>query len=296
MLPEALSEQSAMVADDIRREFALGDNVDRFVTGTQPVFAAGDSYVIKLFQLTERRHFETEVAALTRIDSTLSIPTPRVVATGQRGEWWFVAMTRLLGRPLVEVWQTLAFDERCRLVSEVGASLAELHALATDDLAPLAVDWSRFMRQQRDSARDRQAAKGLEPLWLDQVDAFLERWHPADDGRRVLLHTEVMREHLLVDQRHGTWQLSGLFDFEPAMVGAPEYEFASVGIFVACAEPKLFHIALDAYGLRRDDAFPLRVMAYSLLHRYSNLRWYLERLPHARHSDLESLARSWFAT
>jgi len=33
----------------------------------------------------------------------------------------------------------------------------------------------------------------------------------------VLLHTEVIREHLLVDP--GTWTLSGRLDFETAMTG-----------------------------------------------------------------------------
>ena len=294
MAAEPVPEQSAVVADGIRREFSLGASIERFATGSLPVFAVGDRYVVKLFPQKSRRHFESEAAALTNIDGALTIPTPRVVATGARGGWCFVVMTRLRGRSLVEVWPSLRFDERRRLVGEVGASLAQLHARSTDGLAPLAVDWSRFMQEQHDSGRERQAAQGLESRWLEQVEKFLERWYPADDGRRVLLHTEVMREHLLVVQKHDTWQLSGLFDFEPAMVGAPEYEFASVGLFVTCAEPGLFGVALDAYGLRRDDAFPFRVMAYALLHRYSNLRWYLERLPVGGHSDLESLAQSWF--
>jgi hypothetical protein len=51
--------------------------------------------------------------------------------------------------------------------------------------------------------------------------------------RRVLLHTEIMREHLLVTPHADGWSLSGLFDFEPAMRGAREYEFASVGLFVS---------------------------------------------------------------
>jgi len=282
------------VAEHIRAEFSLGASIEPFAAGSVPVFAAGDRYVVKLFFQSDRRHFETEVTALMRVHAALSIPTPRVVASGERDGWWFVVMTRLAGRSLVDVWPTLGFDERCRLVRDVGTSLAELHAIATDNLAPLAVDWSRFIREQRESCRERQATNGLGPPWLDGIDDYLDRWCPADDGRRVVLHTEIMREHLLVDQQQDGWRLSGLFDFEPAMVGAPEYEFASVGIFLTCAEPGLFRIALDAYGLPFDDALALRVMAYTLLHRYSNLRWYLERLP-VVHSDLESLARSWFA-
>jgi hygromycin-B 7''-O-kinase len=178
---------------------------------------------------------------------------------------------------------------------EVGAALAALHATATDELAPLAVDWPRFMDAQRASCRDRQLARGLGAPWVDAVGDFLARWTPSDDGARVLLHTEVMREHLLVERREGAWHITGLIDFEPAMLGAPEYELAAVGIFLTCAEPGLLRVLLDAYGAEVDDELPLRIMAYALLHRYSNLRWYLERLPVLDDvGDLESLARRWF--
>jgi len=251
--------------------------------------------VVKLFPPDERAHQAAESAALDRIDGSLCIPTPRLIASGDRGNWCFVVMTRLHGRRLDEVWPSLRPEERRRLARGVGAALAELHALDPDGLELFPGDWPRFMRMQRDSCRERQAARGLGAPWIDRIDEFLARRFPADDGRRALLHTEVMREHLLVDDRDGGWRLSGLFDFEPAMVGAPEYEFASVGVFLGCAEPGILGAVLDGYGMTRDEDLPPRLMAYLLLHRYSCLRWYLERLPApAGATALESLARSWF--
>lgn len=286
-------DDSALVADRIRQELSLGAAVSRYASGSLPVFAV-DDHVIKLFPAKAGSHFETEKAALARIDGKLSIPTPRLLAAGERDDWLYVVMSRLRGQSLAEMWPVLSSDERRRLLHDVGTGLAELHAMDTDDLPALGIDWAQFMQTQHESCREHQAAKGLEPRWLEQLNGFLERWSPRDDGRRVLLHTEVMREHLLVDELNGRWQLSGLVDFEPAMVGAPEYEFGAVGLFVACAEPGLLDIVLDAYGAKRDAELPYRLMAYKLLHRYSNLRWYLERLPSGGNTTLESLARHWF--
>lgn len=255
------------------------------------MFAVDDTYVIKLFPSDEPAHFEAERTALARIDGSLSIPTPRLVNAGQIDEWHFIAMTRVAGETLARVWHAIPPDERLTLTRRVGAALAELHSISIHDCAALTVDWPAFMRAQRETAVARQAAKGLAPEWRHQVGDFLERWMPHDYGRRVLLHTEVMREHLLAEQRDGAWRLTGLVDFEPAMIGAPEYEFASVGLFVGCAEPGLFAAALDAYGIELE---PERTMAYALLHRYSHLRWYLERLPHDSNTTLESLAHRWF--
>lgn len=288
-------DDSAAIVDAIRRELSLGVGLKRFASGSVPVFAVGDEYVVKLFPPTESSFFNTEREALTRIDGLLSIPTPRPIAAGERGQWFYVVMTRLSGCSLAEAWDTIDTHDRYQLMREVGAALAALHAIATNALAPLAVDWPRFMDAQRASCRERQLAKGLGAPWVDSVGGFLERWTPSDDGARVLLHTEVMREHLLVERREGAWHISGLIDFEPAMLGAPEYELAAVGIFLTCAEPGLLRVLLDAYGAEVDDELPLRIMAYALLHRYSNLRWYLERLPVPDDvGDLESLARRWF--
>ncbi len=290
------TDDHASVVESIRRELSLGSGVTRFPTGSVPVFAVGDEHVVKLFPQRERAFYETERAALRRIDGNLPIPTPRVLAAGERGDWLYIVMTRLHGNSLAETWPTIELPDRLRLMREVGAALAALHATPTHDLALLTVDWPRFMDAQRASCRERQLAKGLASPWADGVDDYLARWMPSDPGAHVFLHTEVMREHLLVERREGAWQLSGLVDFEPAMIGAAEYEFAAVGVFVSCAEPGLLGALLDAYGADLDDEFPLRVMAYALLHRYSNLRWYLERLPVADEiGDLEALARRWFS-
>jgi len=288
-------DDGAVIAEAIRGEHSLGADVKRFASGSVPVFAVGDGHVVKLFPEGERSFFDTERAALTRIGGALSIPTPLLISSGERGRWSYIVMTRLPGCSLAEAWQTISTHDRSQLMREVGAALAELHATATDSLAPLSVDWRRFVHAQRASCRERQRANGLGTPWLDVVDDFLARWTPGDDGRHVLLHTEVMREHLLVERREDGWHTSGLIDFEPAMLGAREYEFASAGIFLTCAEPGLLRVLLDAYGPDVDDEFPLRIMAYALLHRYSNLRWYLERLPVPDNSgDLEWLARRWF--
>src|SRR5512144_1114481 len=105
-------DDSAAVADAIRCELSLGVGLRRFASGSVPVFAVGDEHVVKLFPPAERSFFNTEVAALTRIDGRLSIPTPRPIATGERGQWSYVVMTRLSGCPLAEAWDTIETRDR----------------------------------------------------------------------------------------------------------------------------------------------------------------------------------------
>jgi hygromycin-B 7''-O-kinase len=73
--------------------------------------------------------------------------------------------------------------------------------------------------------------------WLSQIEGFLESVPLARGREPVLLHTEVIREHLVVSP--GTWTLSGLLDFETAMTGDRAYESVAAGLFVSRGDPRL---------------------------------------------------------
>lgn len=101
----------------------------------------------------------------------------------------------------------------------------------------------------------------------------------------------MMREHLLVTP--GTWTLNGVLDFETAMTGDRGYEFAAVGLFVSRGDPRLLGRLLAAYGQSFD---PRELLAYTLLHRYSNLNGYLTQLPAPPVPTLDAAAATWFGT
>lgn len=272
--------------------------VTRFASGSVPVYAVGERHALKLFPPGERDHALTEERALAAVAGQLPFPTPEPIAAGTLEGWCYVLMARLHGRPMVEAWPELTEADRDRLATELGEGIAALHALDPVALGDAAADWEAFLRAQRGTAAERQRARGLDARWVEQVPAFLDAWTPAPGGPRALLHTELMREHLLVAPGPRGWEVSGLFDFEPAMVGAPEYDFASFGVFVSCGDGRFLRRAPLAYGYAEgalDGALQRRLLAYALLHRYSNLRWYLERLPAPGETSLDAPAARWWA-
>ena len=279
--------------DAIIESHHLGGEVIRFSDGSLPVYAVGDAHVLKLYPPVFASECTTESSVLSAIAGRLPIPTPRVEGLGEHDGWSYVVMSRLHGESLATAWPRIDVDDRERLLASVGEALAALHAIRDPALALAPPDWSAFVAAQRANAVEQQRSKGLEPSWLAQIPAFLDAVPLDLAAPRVLLHTEVMREHLLVREVEGRWELSGLFDFEPAMCGAAEYELASVGVFVSGGDPRLLRALLLAYGYRAgslDEAFSRRILAYAILHRYSNLRWYLERLPPLEAPTLDALA------
>lgn len=289
----AIARRHRIAVDEAR-------GAQRYDSGSLPVYALSEGTVLKLYPPEDAAHAEVEAQVLAFVDDRLPVATPRVIATGAQDGWRYLLMTRLRGRRLVEAWTDLDGRGRERVAEQTGAALGALHALDGTALRAIEPDWDDFVAAQRASAVERQRARRLAPQWLERIEPFLDAWMPEAPPRRALLHTEVMREHLMVDvaPAGGGVALTGLFDFEPAMTGHPDYEFASVGLFVTCGDARLLRRLMLAYGRRAadldDDALPCRLMAHALLHRYSNLRWYLERLPAPGATTLEDLARAWW--
>ncbi|MEQ9504285.1 MAG: aminoglycoside 3'-phosphotransferase/choline kinase family protein [Deltaproteobacteria bacterium] len=281
------------LASAIATKLGIEDTPVRYKTGSVPVFRFGER-VLKLFRPNEERYIATELAVLRRLLGRITIPTPEALDSGTFDDWHYLLMRRVEGDPLDEIWADIDPRSRVALMRSLGESMAQFHAVPTDDLDDVASDWSAFLAEYRPNVREKHLDKGLAERWADQLDAFVDRWYVEDD-RRALLHTEVMRQHVMAQRDANGWRLSGIVDFEPSMVAPPDYELASVGVFTTCGEPGLLAAYLEGYGTPWDESIPNRIMAQAILHRYGNLKWYLERLGDAdAATTLEGLAADWF--
>ncbi len=254
----------------------------RYKDGSLPVYALGDK-VIKLYPQVYRDESQLESTVLQAVQHRLPIPTPVLHEVGESDGWAYVLMSKLDGEVLYTVWPSLSHNERLDIASQLGEALAVLHQLEPPAIEP---DWDTFIKAQRENCVDRHREIGLGEHWLTQIPAFIgEEQVP----RKALLHTEISCEHLLI--RDG--RLTGLFDFEPAMAGAPEYEFASLGFFVSQGDATILRRALESYGYQDIESVPKIALKYLILHRFGNIHAYLARRQ-AKANTLDELADEWF--
>ena len=283
-----------MLKDLCARLGLAGAPLTRFQDGSRPVYAVGDEHVLKLFPAAAAGDGLAEGRVLTHLQGRLPVPTPRErdFGTCENG-WRYVLMSRLRGENLAHAWDRVPQSHRERLVTEIGETLAVLHSLDPDPLADVLGpgDWAAFLDRQAAGAVAQQRANGLPAAWLEQIPDFLASVPLPRAPRPSLLHTEVMAQHFLVDP--DGWQLTGLFDFEPAMIGDRAYDFVGVGLFVTRGDPALLARLTGAYGHTFD---PSALLAHTLLHVYSDLPWYLSELPVPAEETLASLAGAWFGT
>ncbi|WP_320781379.1 aminoglycoside phosphotransferase family protein [Streptomyces sp. CRN 30] len=298
-LDEVVRDEALLrpAVQDLCAQLGLGKiRVLRFEEGSLPVYEVGDSLVLKLYPGFESAEALREARVLSHLEGRLPVPTPKVHAADlYKNNWRYVLMSRLPGEGLARTWRRIPAADRDRIVTEAAEVLAALHAVDPEPVADVVgpADWGRFVAVRRANALAHHRAAGLPPHWLEQIPDFLRSVPLAAPARGVLLHTEFIREHLIVDPHDG-WRLTGLFDFEPAMIGDPAYDLAGAALFITRADPRQLGRFYAAYG--RAPHPPRELLAHTLLHVFSDLVWSLRELPAPPRPRLDDMAEAWFGT
>jgi hygromycin-B 7''-O-kinase len=268
------------------RRSPLGENI---------IFFVDERFVIKIFA-PFRGQYERERAALEFAHGKLGIETPEVVHTGELEGWPYLVMTHLAGLPMRQVWLELQERERLEIVSSLGAGVRELHAHAAPlSQSALNRDWKEFIKQQASASVERQQACGAHPQWLESLPSYIAArlsLLPVEH-RPVLLHGDVHPGNVLLDERNGRWQVTGLFDFGDSFCGFYEYEFVAPGVLMVQGRAEEQRALLLAYGYTEaelDLNLRARLMLLTILYECSDLRKYALRLtPAAVHLSLDEL-------
>ncbi|MDB4952413.1 MAG: aminoglycoside phosphotransferase [Gemmatimonadetes bacterium] len=188
---------------EICRRHGIDDGaLAKFSDGSTIVFGVGDRLVVKLFEPIYAENAATERAVLAHVHGRIGVPTPGIIASGELEDWQYVVMDRLPGETLRSVWDEVAEVDRRALCRHVGEAVARLHALPVGGLVLPNPPWDVFVARQMNGCVEQQRSRGLADAWAEQIPAFLASVHlpPADP---VLLHTETMREHVLVVSHAG---------------------------------------------------------------------------------------------
>ena len=291
---DASAWQAAVRAICGRHGLPFDEFEQRRGIGSHIVYVRPGHEVVKLYAPIYPGDASVERAVLSHVHARVGVQTPEILFEGELEGWPYLVMTWIAGRMIADVWPGAAADERSALGRELGELLARWHDLPTRGLEPLDLDWPAFVRAQAASARQRQRDKGLDTGWLAQIPAYLARHtdEAARLPRRVLLNADLCDDHVLVARHNDRWQIVGLIDFGDAFLGRTDYDFVAPTLEILLGDRGAQRAFFSGYGLaeaRLNDDLRDGLMAWTLLHRFSNLSWTLRRSGSAA-STLEQLA------
>ena len=253
----------------------------RLKGGSVPLFSDGRE-VLKLFPANERRFADAEWATLVHLSGRLPIATPEPIELIDTEQWIVVRMTHLPGRPARSDWSRRSAVEHDRLSRQLGECVRALHDLPPpEDPVLVAPDggFEAFLCAQRERFATRTAELGASADQIARELDYLDEWFDGREPapREVLLHTELMPEHVFVREGAAGPELCGMLDFEPSMVGDPRYDLPGLGWWWSGGDPAKYRAVCEAYGGFGDGRpapSPEELMVLSLLHRYYHpLKW-----------------------
>ena len=260
----------------IAERHGLRGDLHPFSTGSVIVFGIGDDHVVKMHEPWHREHRDIEAQALSGLVGGLPVASPELHACGELEGWCYVVMQRLPGVPLSEARPKIPRRDLLGIAGAAGALASALAAVPRfRPFTPFST-WRDFITARRRDCvavhRDNGLPTSLLATIEDQITGVA-----LDIDDPVFLHTELTDTNLMVARVDGRWRLSGVFDFEPSMLGHPLYELPAVTIFVARGDPELCRAAVEGYGITAFDARLRReLLALTLLHRYSHIGFFLE--------------------
>jgi len=265
------------IVSDIAQSHGIRDTDELvpFATGTNLVVDLG--IVLKLFPPLHRSQFISERATLRLLDGALSVPTPQIVAEGERDGWSYLIMTRLRGILGSEAWPILPEAEKERVLAYIGRAIAEVQAVPPGELTEFEPAWPDFIAKQIAGCVARHRRLGLAPNLLSDLDELLSDAASIVplDAPPVILTGEWIPENFLLAEDEGRWRLAAVIDFGDVMAGWREYDLLGPSAFMCGGEPGHVRGLLEGYGLRMtdlDDQMRRRLLMLTALHRASDFR------------------------
>ncbi|WP_086827635.1 phosphotransferase family protein [Allokutzneria sp. NRRL B-24872] len=256
-----------------------------------PSYYPSYSNLLKLFPHGCEDRRETEIAALTALGGRplFVADCPEIEEAGPH----HLVLRCPRGQELGECWSEMIGEEREDIAHQLGLTLADLHDSRHGELP--ATPWADFVAQQRAGLVQRQRSLGAPPQWLKLLTPFLDEMDQLASDELVLLHTRLTFSTALARHGPGGWTVTGVQDFEHAMLGPREFDIAWTLLSVAKGKRPLVRRMLDGLGVqRRDLELQRRLLGMVLVHPAFDLTKCLRRLGVPRLSTMNALARRWF--
>ena len=291
--------QAAAAEICLRHKIAFAD-LRRAEQGENIIFFVDERFVIKIF-VEPRNNFPREKASLEFAHGKTSLQTPEILFVGEIESFPYLVITQLAGVLMREIWGDLEDREKSPPVEQLAVAARELHSHSVPDDFGFKHDWGEFVRRQSIETLERQQRGGVSAEILAALPEFIEanlKLLPQTI-EPVLLHGDIHPGNVLMQERNGCWEATGLFDFGDSFPGFYEHEFVAPGVLVIQGKRELQRAHFLAYGYREIDLdldFRARLMLLTILYECSNLRRYAERLrPEAVNYTFEELEQAIWA-
>ena len=275
------------------------EKLKRFKYGGNIVFSIDGHYVIKLYPSYVNEEFVKEKQVLEHLNKQhLSVEIPKIIATGQFEGWNYLVMSELKGTLLIDIFESLSFDEKKQIAYDLGRLIKEVHQSTLTSEQENQLTWQEFITSQYANLENHHKNNEISDQFFSQLLEYSKFETLQKSDQLVLLTGEYTPFNLIMNKVDGMWKFTGLIDFADCFVGNAKYDLLGPIAFMFYPYQGLNRIFLESYGYQQSELnsdLQKELMTYLLLHRFSNIPFYQEKSEAARNAKtLEVLETIFF--
>jgi hygromycin-B 7''-O-kinase len=306
----------------IQKRHGLSGEFQRSTRGSHIVYRLGDQW-LKIMTPIFAGDMAFEVAGLRSVEGKLSVKTPALLAEGEIEGWSYILCSHVPGKRIGDVWKELGPSQKINLSRSLARITLELQSCPVLPEVLARGDWNAFIQEQWVNLETHHHSKKMDPLWLRGLLKFRDQFQIQDflTASPVFLHADLTYDHFLVEED----QVSAVIDFADCRSGRGEYDLPATLAFIFKGErealsaylselgrlwPELGELKSQGPGLRAPGSSPAklgepglagdsklseRLMMWTLLHKYSDLRNYfaieMNAVPESSKGDFATLSK-----
>jgi hygromycin-B 7''-O-kinase len=271
----------------------------RFSEGSNIVYSYNRKLVIKLYPSYFKNEFEREIEVLRNIENDITlVEIPKIISVGSYEGWDYLIMSELNGTLLIDLWDKLTREEKKELSIDLGNVIREFHSIPSEIFETIDVDWEDFIKNQYLNMIDHQRKSKLPQELFEALTEYVDESYINYKPTLRLLTGEFTPFNLLLNKENNKWKLSGVIDFADCFLGDHEYDLLGPILFMFNGDKEITSSFLISYGYKEEELsnqLRKKLMIYTILHRFSNINYYISRNPLASKSEsFEELSNQLF--
>jgi hygromycin-B 7''-O-kinase len=254
------------------------DKLTRFSYGGNIVYSIDGKFVLKLYPSYVNEEFIQEKSVLEHLNQEkLSVEIPKIISSGQFEGWSYLIMSELKGTLLVDIFETLSFEEKKQIANDLGKLINEVHQSTITLNQVEHSSWQHFLDSQLENLASHHKNAEISDELFSQLSNYVKKESLQSSDQLVLLTGEYTPFNLIMNKIDGKWKFTGLIDFADCFVGNAKYDLLGPIAFMFYPYKGLNRVFLESYGYHQTDlkkSFQKELMTYLLLHRFSNIPYY----------------------
>ena len=243
-------------------------------SNTNAVFILDKRFVVKIYSHFWSE-FDIEPQLLRALRSVGDVPVPDIVAAGRfqdRVTWNYLIIEYCAGLTLGAIRSDISREDTLSIAAQAGRIVRSLHKTDLSLVGDIEAgeSWEDLAeRRRRDALTELVERETITPAVADALAPVLDA--AADSAKRmprVAVHGDLESDHVLIKKIGGKWKISRIIDFGDAKIGVNDYEWMPLWLGLFDRDIDAMRAFLDSYdrSLLADEEWPLRVMAWTLLH------------------------------